>query len=154
MQWSQHVRNGDQGWAEAWRGEASEHCPVLLDKERPLPPSPWVSSSDSVLPLGCKMGDATSWEWGVQPSPHSLNGLMAVKRADGGVVYTASLLFFYFSINPLYPGHAVLSRMSYFLCLCTFAYAVLSASHPFASCQILLILQVSAELLPLPGSLP
>lgn len=39
---------------------------------------------------------------------------MAVKRADGGVVYPASLLSFHFFINPLCPGHAVLSRMSYF----------------------------------------
>ena len=42
-------------------------------KNGPSQPSPWVPSPDSVLPLGCKVGDAAFWEWVVQPPPHSLN---------------------------------------------------------------------------------
>lgn len=99
---------------------------------------------------------ATSWERVVQHSPHSLNSewISGSKKSRWGVVYTASLLSFHSSIRLLHPGHSVLSRMSYFICLCIFAYAILSASHPFPFSQILLIFQVSAEMSPLPGSLP
>lgn len=117
-------------------------------KNGPSQPSPWVPSPDSVLPLGCQVGDAASWEWVVQPPPHSLNSqwINGCYKSRWGCGLPCKPPVLPLLHKPATPWPRRSFQNVVLFCPRAFAYAVLSASHHFSSCQILLILQVSAEL--------